>query len=62
MDNLKNNNIETNTKNNPNPIKPKEQMFNMIVKEAKFNEHKVGYIFILKPYLNKEGEKKYKCK
>lgn len=28
-------------------------MFNMLVKEAKFNEHKIGYIFAFKPYINR---------
>ena len=32
-------------------------MFNMLVKEAKFNEHKIGYIFAFKPYINLEGKK-----
>ena len=44
-------------KENHNLLKQKEQIFNMIVKEAKFNEHKVGYIFIFKPCNNKDGEK-----
>jgi hypothetical protein len=43
--------------NNTNIIKQKELMFNMFVREAKFNEHKVGYIFALKPYINSEGKK-----
>ena len=61
LNKLKNITNDTTTKDkekeNPNLLKQKEQMFNMIVKEAKFIEHKVGYIFIFKPYINKEGEK-----
>ena len=43
--------------NDTNIIKEKEKMFNMLVKEAKFNNHKVGYVFNFKNYTNKEGEK-----
>ena len=42
--------------NNNNLLKQKEKMFNMLVKEAKFNDHKVGYIFIFKSFINIEGE------
>ena len=42
---------------NNNLLKQKELIFNMLIKEAKFNESKVGYIFILRPYINKEGGK-----
>ena len=42
---------------NKNLLKQKELIFNMLIKEAKFNERKVGYIFILRPYMNKEGGK-----
>ena len=51
---------ETNSKEkeNPNLLKQKEQMLKMIVKETKFNDHKVGYIFMFKLYINKEEEKK----
>ena len=48
-------NIKENSNNNV--IKQKELIFNMIVKEAKFNEHKVGYIFAFKPYINSELKK-----
>ena len=57
MDKLQNNNNETNTKEKQTLLKQKELKFNMIVKEAKFNNHKVGFIFIFKPYISKEGEK-----
>ena len=43
--------------NNNYIIKQKELMFYMMVKEAKFNEHKVGYIFAFKPYINSELKK-----
>ena len=50
---------ETNSKEkeNSNLLKQKEQMFKMIVKETKFNDHKIGYIFMFKLYINKEEEK-----
>ena len=45
------------SKDNNKLSKQKELIFNMLIKEAKFNERKVGYIFILRPYINKEGVK-----
>ena len=60
------NNIEKNSKhlneinskgkrnsNKTNSINHKEKMFYLKIKEAKFNEQKVGYIFIFHPYFQK---------
>ena len=55
VDKLKESN-EINNKENNNQ-KYKEQTLNMLLKEVKFNEHKIGYIFIFRPYFKKEGEK-----
>ena len=55
-----NNSNESNIKEKPIGKKIREQLFNMLVKEVKFNEHKVGYIFIFRPYINSEGEKNIK--
>ena len=44
LDNKKNNNKNENNIN---------KNFTLKIKEAKFNEHKVGYIFILRPYIAK---------
>ena len=42
---------------NSNYKKQKEYLFNLEVKEAKYNNFKVGYIFIFEPYVNKKEEK-----
>ena len=41
---------------NSNYIKSKGLLFNMEIKEAKYNNYKVGYIFIFKTYTNKKEE------
>ena len=49
-----NNKLNENNQDNNNNQKTKEQMLYMQIKEAKFNEHRIGYIFIFKPYMQKE--------
>ena len=51
-----NNSNKSNIKEKPIYNKIKEKMFKMLIKEVKFNEHKFGYIFIFRYYINKEGE------
>ena len=50
--------IESNMKNKDNSVKYKELILKMIVKEAKYHENKVGYIFIFKPYIQKAEDDK----
>ena len=50
--------IESNMKDKNNSSKYKELIINMLVKEAKYHENKVGYIFIFRPYIKEtEGYK-----
>ena len=56
INNIEMNNVKYSKEANPKEknSKQKEKLFNIIVKEAKFNERNLGYIFIFKPFINKE--------
>ena len=49
---------ETNIKENKEEQKTNENIFYMKVNDIKYNEHKLGYIFIFKPFIKKSKEGK----